>query len=449
MRVGDICAIDLNPLMGDPGFACFPRKTSHYIRYQYMAFLPSKQLSLKSNFSWAFAGNVINAACQWGILATLAKLGSPEVVGLFALGLAVTLPIAAFTNLQLRGVFCTDTKNEYTFGDYLGLRILGIVTTVTVSSLVAFMFYESWQSTITIVVMSFAVGSQSLADIYYALFQKHERLDLSAKSMILKGVISLLIMMIIMLITSNLIWTICGLAASRLLLVILFDIRTSRFLCEKQERIVRFKIPHVKYLLWLSLPMGLNMMILSYSQNIPRYFLEVYSGEYVLGIFSALAYVMMAGTMITGALGQAALPRLAKYYAAQELSSFRKLLSKLLFVAVCLGFLAMGVAYVLGKPILALLYTPEYAHYHTEFMLVMLAGSLGLVGGFFGTGLTAARKFRSQPILNFMACLIALVVSFLLIPRFGLMGGALTVVASAFSATLLFGVCLLVVWRRR
>jgi hypothetical protein len=43
-----------------------------------------KALSLRLNFSWALAGNIIYAACQWGMLSVLAKLGSPEMVGLFA-----------------------------------------------------------------------------------------------------------------------------------------------------------------------------------------------------------------------------------------------------------------------------------------------------------------------------------------------------------------------------
>src|SRR5262245_17210531 len=50
-------------------------------------------LSLRRNFSWSFAGNAVYAGCQWGMLMVMAKLGSPEVVGQFALGLAVTGPI--------------------------------------------------------------------------------------------------------------------------------------------------------------------------------------------------------------------------------------------------------------------------------------------------------------------------------------------------------------------
>ena len=75
-------------------------------------------LSLRKNFSWTFAGNVVYALSQWGMLTVLAKLGSPEMVGRFALGLSITAPIVMFTNLQLRQIQATDARGEYRFGDY-------------------------------------------------------------------------------------------------------------------------------------------------------------------------------------------------------------------------------------------------------------------------------------------------------------------------------------------
>ncbi len=83
----------------------------------------SSGLSLKTNFSWTLAGNVIYAGCQWGMLVILAKLGSPEMVGRFALGLAITAPVIMFTNLQLRSIQATDARGEYLFGNYFGLRL--------------------------------------------------------------------------------------------------------------------------------------------------------------------------------------------------------------------------------------------------------------------------------------------------------------------------------------
>src|SRR5271166_684261 len=80
-------------------------------------------LPLRVSFSWTLAGNVIYAACQFGMLSVLAKLGSPSMVGQYALGLAITAPVFMLTNLQLRGVQATDARHEFEFADYFTLRL--------------------------------------------------------------------------------------------------------------------------------------------------------------------------------------------------------------------------------------------------------------------------------------------------------------------------------------
>ena len=84
----------------------------------------SRRLTLRVNFLWTLAGNVIYAACQWGILVALAKLGTPQMVGEFALALAVTAPILIGAGLSLRSVQATDALGEYEFRDYFSLRLL-------------------------------------------------------------------------------------------------------------------------------------------------------------------------------------------------------------------------------------------------------------------------------------------------------------------------------------
>ena len=51
--------------------------------------------SLRSNFSWTFVGNVVYSACQWGMLVLLAKIGNPQMVGQYGLGMAIATPVLA------------------------------------------------------------------------------------------------------------------------------------------------------------------------------------------------------------------------------------------------------------------------------------------------------------------------------------------------------------------
>ncbi|HYK40142.1 MAG TPA: hypothetical protein VEU98_08940, partial [Candidatus Eremiobacteraceae bacterium] len=84
----------------------------------------SKTPSLVADFSWMFVGNAVYAAGQFLTLILLAKLVRPEMVGQYALGLAIVYPVMMFTNLQLKAVITSDTQRQIAFGHYLGLRLL-------------------------------------------------------------------------------------------------------------------------------------------------------------------------------------------------------------------------------------------------------------------------------------------------------------------------------------
>src|ERR1700730_18006925 len=83
----------------------------------------TRALSLQQNFAWTTIGNVVYSACQWAIVCLLAKLGSPEMVGQYALGLAVTTPVLMLGQLNLRAVLATDVGERHTVRDYCGLRL--------------------------------------------------------------------------------------------------------------------------------------------------------------------------------------------------------------------------------------------------------------------------------------------------------------------------------------
>ena len=46
----------------------------------------TRRISLRKNFVWTLAGNIVYSGCQWGMLTIIAKLGNPIMVGQFALG---------------------------------------------------------------------------------------------------------------------------------------------------------------------------------------------------------------------------------------------------------------------------------------------------------------------------------------------------------------------------
>jgi O-antigen/teichoic acid export membrane protein len=167
------------------------------------------------------------------------------------------------------------------------------------------------------------------------------------------------------------------------------------------------------------------MALVSFNINVPRYFIEYHLGTAQLGIFAAMAYPMVAGGTIVGALGQSATPRLSLYYASGERRAFLSLLLKLVGLASAVGLAAVLVIALAGRPILLLLYRPEYAEHVTAFLLLAIATALGYVASILGYGMTAARYFRAQLPVFMLTTAVTAAACALLVPRHQLAGAAL------------------------
>ena len=185
-------------------------------------------LSLRSNFAWALAGNVVYAICQWGMIVALAKLGSSFMIGQFSLGLAIATPVLMFTNLHLRVVQASDARRLYSFGEYLQLRsVMTLGAIAVIGGIVCFEHYER-QTAMVILAVALAKGIESLSDIHYGLFQLNDRLDQTGASMMLRGAFSVVALSAGLYLTRDIFWACVGLALVWLAALLLFDFRRGR-----------------------------------------------------------------------------------------------------------------------------------------------------------------------------------------------------------------------------
>jgi O-antigen/teichoic acid export membrane protein len=150
-----------------------------------------------------------------------------------------------------------------------------------------------------------------------------------------------------------------------------------------------------------------------------------------LGIFASLGYVVLAINLLVSALGQSVSVRLSHFYAEDGVSEFKRLLAKLCGFGASVGVVGVPVAALIGKPLLTLMYRPEYAEHLTVVLVMVLSAGFTAVGSFLGYGIPAARIFRPQLVLMAVTVGATFVGSMAFIPRFQMMGAALALLLSS------------------
>jgi len=397
----------------------------------------------KANFLWMMLGNGIYALCLWGVLIVLAKLGSPQVVGQFALASAITAPVIMITKMQLRGVQATDARREYWLSDYIAVRVMSLVAFWAVVAGILCLGNFSRPVILVTMILALAKSVEALSDVFYGFFQQQERMGFMAKSMIIKGLVSVTVLGLVFRLSSSLPLALAGMCVSWLVILAVYDLLRARRLLGAVEGAARAGLMAsviasfqerralLVRMAALAFPLGIVMGIVSLDTNIPRYAIEKYLGTESLGIFAALAYTTVAISMFVQALGQAVSPRLARHFADQDMPAFYKLLGKMILLNCAIGLLAVLIVFVGGEKILTLIYRPEYGAHAGLFLVLMFAATLAGAASAFGYAMTATRQFALQVPLFVTVLVSTFAISFWLIPSLKLWGAAIAMIVSA------------------
>ncbi|HUU95446.1 MAG TPA: hypothetical protein VM487_06880 [Phycisphaerae bacterium] len=388
------------------------------------------------------------------MLFVLVKLGDAATVGVYALGIAVCQPILTLTNLHLRAALVTDARHEYSYGQYIGLRLAGAALTVIIATAVVFIAGYPPSTKLVIILISIGVAVISVREVFLGIAQKHECMNLSGQSQIILSFAAFSVFVTIFGVTRELAWTVLGLLVVRTGLLLIRDIPKARSVLDRlakpgEPTSLRpdWSLGMLGRLSVRVLPLGVAMAIGSFSNNVPHYFLQGYHGASPLGYYAAIASITQAAIVLINTLGIAASPRLAEIFISDR-RAFGRLLIRLQAIAAGLGLLGIVLSTLFGEFALAVLYGPEYAAYATEFIWLTVAMTFVFMASMFVYAIMAARVFVVLLCAWCAGALVSVVSSILLIPARGVQGAAWAQFASSAALLVAAATAMLIVMKR-
>jgi O-antigen/teichoic acid export membrane protein len=386
-----------------------------------------RRASVFSNFAWSAAGNLVYGAGQWAVVSLIAKLGNREMLGQYALAAAVAAPVIMLSHLNLRAVLATDVKRQHELGDYISVRLkTSLAALAALAAVTVFSGFSALMAA-AVLITGFWMSADNVSDLYYGALQRRERMDTIALSMMARGVLSAAALGVALWFTHNLLWAIAALAAGRFVVLLAYDQPrgTAGESIRRTSGRVQFGI--FRMALWL----GVALLLGSLMSNLPRYAIERYLGTRELGAFAAVGSFVTAGASLVNALGQSATPGLARSFSLGEFARFRLMVFQLAAAALAAGGAGLAGVWWLGKPLLRVLYRPEYEGYSSLLVMVVAAGICTYVAGILGYAVTSTRSFAVQAPLLAAATAVCAAASFSLVPALGLPGAALAIGVAA------------------
>ena len=309
---------------------------------------------------WNTAGSLVNLGCQWVITVLVVRFASDyESAGVYSLAMSIFNMFSQLAQYRMYTVQISDIRHDNSVGEYFTFRL--ITVSLSFITLCVYTFTTCRLDAVpAILIYAIYKSSGLVIDVLHASDQVAHRMDYIGKSLTLQGLCVLGSFVLVFGIFESLECALICMAASTILIGVLYDAPRANELS-----VIKIGISHDKaiYLFKACLPIVLGGVAASAAPSIPRQYLSLTMGDSALGIYASVAapvaIIQMGATYIYNPL----LSYLAENYLKKDRYSFFTMIFKIISGIAGVGILcSIGLLFT-GEQLLVFIFGDSIAEY--------------------------------------------------------------------------------------
>lgn len=296
------------------------------------------EIGLKANIAWNTVGAIFYQGCLWLMTVLVVRLSNDyQNSGSLAFAMSIGNIYTALATYTVRTFQVADTKNIYSASNYVGFRIVTVLSALLACG--AYGLAVSPSATTRAAVISFLLfkTDESFVNVLYGCDQKGMRLDYVGKSQIIRGILVVALFILGMQVTHSLAISIILIAFSCFLVTLFYDVNKTNGIVDSLKPEITREM--TLYLLRKLFPTVLGNFLAGLVTSAARQYFAISFGEEALGIYASVAtpcviIQVMAQNLYTPMLGPIASLRESRDYDAARSKAIKLLLT---VIGVALG----------------------------------------------------------------------------------------------------------------
>ena len=361
----------------------------------------------KYKYIWFTMGTACFALATLVMTIVISRFLGEAKAGMFSIGLSIAQWLVTIAYFEIRTYQVTDVKNEYPFGYYFTLRLMMCLITFLAS--------------IVYVVFNYKI-LDSVADTFEGEFQKEERIDMSGKSEFYRIFFSILVLVVTVIITRNLIFSLICMNVVALLIILCLDASVA---AGRVKICIVMDYRRVFVLFKVCLPLAISTFLSNYIINSSKLSVDRMLGDAAQLYYTAVFMPNMVINLFSGIIFKPMQTSMAVNYYEKKYKNFWHIIFRMFAIIAGFTLICEVGAYILGIPVLSWLYGVNLRDYKMTLLLLLLCGGVNAVNIIFYYVLAIMRKQKYMTILYLIVCGVALIIMDPITGRLGLNGAAL------------------------
>lgn len=389
------------------------------------AFLLNDSNVERNSYIWNMSGSMLVAFQSVIMLMILTRVLGLVEAGILTIAYANANLFQNIGKYGMRNFQVSDVKDEFNFSEYKASRIVTAIAMVAVSFI--YVIYTAINNDYTvektqiILWMCLFRVVDVIEDVYCALYQSKNRLDIGAKIMTLRQVITLIVFGVGVVILKDLLLALVISTVVTTLLLVFFIKCTYGFFDIKPEKAEWKK---VSMLLKVCFPLFAGAFLSFYIGNAPKYAIDAMLTDELQACYGFIAMPVFVVGLLNNFIFNPILFRMSILWEEGKKKEFViRTACQVGIVGIITGVCILG-AYLLGIPVLSWLYNTDLAPYKTELLILLLGGGFLGLSGLLNAVVTIMREQKKLMWGYGIVSILAYACSNKVVAAYGMMGAA-------------------------
>lgn len=407
--------------------------------------LLDRQVSLKENTLWYTMGTMCSSATSFLLMIYVTRILGVDEAGVFSISYSVGQLMLSIGWFGTRQFQVSDINEEFKFSDYLSLKIItSIVMMIGCLIYSVFLHFNTYKLLITFLYCLFMI-CDVFADLFSARFQQVDKLFLSGISYIIRILGYNLVILVSLLCFKNLIVAIVLAMIYSALELTFFDLQLIKRISQIK---MEFHLVKIIQLIKNCFPLFISSFLTTFIVNVPKnaielnfdssvqtYYNIIFMPSYIINLFCMFIFVPLYTSI-------------ANTWLNSTKNRFVKTIVKLFVFDIVLSVLVFIGDYLLGIPLLELVYGVDLHTVKSSFLILIVAGCFTSMNSILSYIFTVIRRQKFMIYIYLIAIILPQLLVNWLTSKYGIFGASLDYLIGIALITVMFIIGLVLILKK-
>ena len=383
----------------------------------------------RSTYIWNAVSATMLAMQSPVILAVMSRTNGMRDAGIFSIAIAVANLMMYVGQYGLRRFQASDVREQFSFEEYHGMRILTCAALVLASfgyCLVGQIFrgYSLLKASAIFLICMLKM-MQAYSDVFHGNMQQKGRFDVAAKATAIRYTAEIIVFCAMLLATRDLLLSAAVCVAVSVALVILLSMNAGSHYCRTMRP--AFRRSALRGLLIEGFPLFVSMFLNTYAGNAPKYAIDAYLTDDIQAVFGYLFMPAFVVQIVAQFIFNPVITSYAHLWShgtEKSYKEFRKRIYKMCGIVLGLTALGLAVAATIGIPVLSLVFGVDLSGYRRELCIIMIGGGFLAYATYFSTVIAIIRVQKSLMLCYGAVSAMSLLLSGAFVKAHGIQGAS-------------------------